>query len=63
MNKKAILLIALMITSMIFISGCTQIQTGVKSVEGVAKTVTNENTVQIVKNTFNSIGKTLSGNK
>ncbi|MEK6887753.1 MAG: hypothetical protein AABX14_02290 [Candidatus Aenigmatarchaeota archaeon] len=64
MNKKTIVLIMVVLVSMIFISGCTQSQSGIKSSEEVGRAVTNVSTdVQNVASTLNDIDKVLGGTK
>ena len=64
MNKKTIVLIMVVLVSMIFISGCTQSQSGIKSSEEVGRAVTNVSTdVQNVSSTLNDIDKGLGGTK
>ena len=63
MNKKAILLIIVVLTSMLFISGCTQQSSGnIKTSEEASQVVTNVSTdVQNVANTLADIDNTLGG--
>ena len=61
MNKKSLILIAIVLTSMLFISGCTQ-TTAIKNTEEVGKAVSNVSTdVQDVANTLSSIDSSLGG--
>ena len=61
MNKKSLILIAIVLTSMLFISGCTQ-TTAIKNTEEVGRAVNNVSTdVQDVSNTLNDIDRTLGG--
>lgn len=63
MNKKTFLVIAVVLMSMLFISGCTQ-QTVIKSTEEVGHVVTNvSNDIQGVASTLSDIDKSLGGNK
>ena len=60
MNKKAFVLIAVVLTSMLFISGCTQ--TSIKSVEEAGDAVTNVSTdIEDVSATLQDIDSTLGG--
>ncbi len=64
MNKKTMLLLAIVIASALFISGCTQSQSSLKSSEEVGRVVTNVSTdVQNVASTLNDIDKVLGGTK
>ncbi|MFA4819825.1 MAG: hypothetical protein WC613_02590 [Candidatus Aenigmatarchaeota archaeon] len=64
MNKKAIVLIMVVLASMIFISGCTQSQSNIKNSEEVSRAVTNVSTdVQDVTSTLSDIDKVLGGTK
>lgn len=61
MKMKAILIIAVVLTSMIFVSGCTQ-QTSIKSVEEASEAVTNVSTdIEDVASTLNDIDRGLGG--
>lgn len=62
MNKKTILIIAIVLTSMLFVSGCTQQQSAIKTSEEVSQVVTNVSSdVQGVSNTLADIDNTLGG--
>ncbi|HLD38925.1 MAG TPA: hypothetical protein VJB05_01270 [archaeon] len=62
MNKKTILLLAIVISSMLFISGCTQSQSSLKSSEEVGRVVTNVSTdIQSVTSTLSDIDNVLGG--
>ena len=60
MNKKAFVLIAVVLISAVFISGCTQ--TSIKSVEEAGDAVTNVSTnIEDVSATLQDIDSTLGG--
>ena len=60
MNKRAVVLIMVVLTSMLFISGCTQ--TSIKTTEDVGRAVTNVSTdIQDVASTLSDIDRTLGG--
>lgn len=62
MNKKTMLLLVIVLTSMIFISGCTQQTTGIKNQEEVSQAVTNVSTdVEDVATTLEDIDRKLGG--
>lgn len=61
MNKRAFALIIIVLTSMVFISGCAQ-TTSIKSQEEVGQVVTNVSTdIEGVSSTLDSIDRTLGG--
>lgn len=63
MNKKALVLIIVVLASMVFISGCTQ-TTSIRSQEEVGQAVTNVSTdIEDVSSTLDSIDRTLGGTK
>lgn len=60
MNKKAMVLIILVLTSMVFISGCAQ--SSIKNVEEASEAVTNVSTdIDDVSSTLEDIDRGLSG--
>ncbi|MBS3051135.1 MAG: hypothetical protein J4400_03215 [Candidatus Aenigmarchaeota archaeon] len=63
MNRKALVLIIVVLASMVFISGCTQ-TTSIRSQEEVGQAVTNVSTdIEDVSSTLDSIDRTLGGTK
>lgn len=62
MNKKAILIVAIVLTSMLFVSGCTQQGSSIKTPEEAGQAVTNVSSdVQNVGSTLQDIDRTLGG--
>ena len=60
MNKKALVLIIVVLTSMVFISGCAQ--SSIKSVEEASEAVTNVSTdIEDVASTLQDIDRGLGG--
>lgn len=61
MDKKAMVLIILVLTSMVFISGCAS-QSSIKSVDEASEAVTNVSTdVEDVSSTLEDIDRGLGG--
>ena len=61
MNKKAILMIAIVLAATIFISGCSA-QTSIKSVDEASEAVTNVSTdIDDVSSTLKDIDSDLGG--
>ena len=62
MKKRAILIIAIVLVSALFISGCTQQQGNIKTPEEASQVITNVSSdVQGVANTLADIDNTLGG--
>lgn len=62
MNKKAVLLIAIVLMSAIFISGCTSQQSSIRSSAEAGRAVSNVSTdVQNVASTLSDIDSSLGG--
>ena len=61
MNKKTLLLILVVLSSVLFISGCAE-QTSIKSVEEASQVVTNVSTdIEDVSSTLDDIDRGLGG--